>query len=213
MLMNRIPLWKTFILCVACALGNVILIHLVSDIPLYLDTVFIVVVCFCAGLLPGLLTGVLLSPLAALLIFGLPVEADWAKYIFTVCIIAEIILVCFFHAKMKEKETVFLKDPSLQSFIGVASHLLVLVAIDCIVISLLGGIVDYFITIFSMPRAFYPEDTFKLGLLRNNIPVLAAAILSRIPINIVDRFIVIFAGYGISLLYLWLARCTQDNVV
>jgi hypothetical protein len=47
----------------------------------------------------------------------------------------------------------------------------------------------------------YPEDTFKLGLIRNNMPVLAAAILSRIPINIVDRFIGIFCGYGISLLY------------
>jgi len=29
--------------------------------------------------------------------------------------------------------------------------------------------------------------------------VLAAAVLSRIPINIVDRFIAIFGGYGISL--------------
>jgi hypothetical protein len=33
------------------------------------------------------------------------------------------------------------------------------------------------------------------------MPVLAAAVLSRIPINIVDRFIVVFGGYGISLLY------------
>jgi hypothetical protein len=45
------------------------------------------------------------------------------------------------------------------------------------------------------------EDTFELGLLRNNVPVLAAAILSRIPINIVDRFFAIFGGYGLSLLF------------
>jgi hypothetical protein len=102
---------------------------------------------------------------------------------------------------MKEKEAVFLKERSLQSFIGVASHLLVLAAVDCIIISLLGGIIDYFITTLSMPRAFYPEDTFKLGLLRNRVPVLAAAIFSRVPINIVDRFIVMIGGYGISLLY------------
>jgi len=31
--------------------------------------------------------------------------------------------------------------------------------------------------------------------------VLAAAMLSRIPINIVDRFIAIFGGYGISIVY------------
>jgi hypothetical protein len=37
--------------------------------------------------------------------------------------------------------------------------------------------------------------------LRNNVPVLASAILSRIPINIVDRFIAVFGGYGISLVF------------
>jgi hypothetical protein len=199
--MNRTQLWKTAVLCAASALANVVIIHLVTNIPLYLDTVFTVAVCFAAGLLPGLITGVLLTPLASLLIYGLPLEADWVTYIFTLCVIAEIALVCFFHAKMKEKETVFLNAPSLQSFIGVASHLLLLAAIDCIVISILGGVIDYFITTFSMPRTLYPEDTFKLGLLRNNMPFLAAAVLSRIPINIIDRFIVMFGGYGISLLY------------
>jgi hypothetical protein len=204
-LMNRIQLWKLLVLCVASALGNVVLSYFITDIPLYLDTVFTAAVCFAAGLLPGLLTGALLTPLCFLLIgrrlLGFPVETDWAGYIFTLCVIAEIILVCFYHARMKEREAEFLKAPSLTSFIGVASHLLVLVAVDCIVISIMGGIIDYFITMFSMPRAYYPEDTFKLGLLRNNVPVLAAAVFSRIPINIVDRFIVIFGGYGISLLY------------
>jgi hypothetical protein len=37
--------------------------------------------------------------------------------------------------------------------------------------------------------------------LRNNMPLLATAVLSRIPINIVDRFIAIFGGYGVSLLF------------
>jgi hypothetical protein len=46
-----------------------------------------------------------------------------------------------------------------------------------------------------------PNFCFKLGLIRNNVPLLAAAMLSRIPINIVDRFIAVFSGYGISLLY------------
>jgi hypothetical protein len=56
-------------------------------------------------------------------------------------------------------------------------------------------------SIFQVPRTFSPEDSFKLGLLRNNIPLLPTAILSRIPINIVDRFIAVFGGFGISLFY------------
>jgi hypothetical protein len=48
---------------------------------------------------------------------------------------------------------------------------------------------------------------FCAGLLRNNVPFLPTAILSRIPINIADRFIVIFDGYGISLFFRkWLTQ-------
>jgi hypothetical protein len=79
---------------------------------------------------------------------------------------------------------------------------MVLVALDCILISIVGGIIDFVLYgLLSVPRGIYPEDIFKLGLYRNNVPLLAAAMLSRIPINIVDRFIAIFGGYGISLLY------------
>jgi hypothetical protein len=48
------------------------------------------------------------------------------------------------------------------------------------------------------PPYYSPEDTFKLGLIAGNLPALAVSILSRIPVNIVDRFIVIFGGYFIS---------------
>jgi hypothetical protein len=77
-----------------------------------------------------------------------------------------------------------------------------LAALDCLLISVVGGIIDFVLyNLLAAPRGAYPEDIFKLGLYRNNVPALAAAILSRIPINIVDRFIAIFGGYGISLLY------------
>ena len=78
---------------------------------------------------------------------------------------------------------------------------MLIVVIDCIVISITGGIIDYILTLLSVTKAYYPEDSFKLGLLRNNMPLLPASVLSRIPINIVDRFFIIFGGYGVSLLY------------
>jgi hypothetical protein len=89
----------------------------------------------------------------------------------------------------------------LNSFTGIGALLLVLAMLDCVVMSITGGIIDYILIVFSTPRTFSPEDSFKLGLLQNNVPLLATAILSRIPINIFDRIIVLFGGYGISLLY------------
>ena len=198
-------IWKILFLCVLCAICNTVFSYLLNiqlKIPLFVDTIFTVAMCFTAGLLPGILTGVL-SPLASFfrdyLLTGLSFEIRFS--FFTICILAEVLLVCFFHAKIKSQEEVFLQKPSLNSFTGVATHLLVLVALDCIVVSVCGGTIDFILGKFSAPLASSFEDVFELGLLRNNVPVLASAILSRIPINIVDRFIAVFGGYGLSLLF------------
>jgi hypothetical protein len=150
---------------------------------------------------------------------GLSVTLSVVRNIYLICIVVEAVLVCLFYSKMKTREVVFFEKisrgnptskgspPSLNSFIGVGTELLVLVALDCIAVSITGGIIDFVLTLNSAPRTFSPEDTLKMGLLRNNVPVLATAILSRIPINIIDRFIAVFGGYGISILFRkWLAR-------
>jgi hypothetical protein len=198
---------KIAVLCAVSALGNALgsYFHTKTGIPLYLDTVFNAAICFSAGLVAGIITGALLFPimnyLVSVFFFGPSAGLGFYGNIWVICIIAEIFLVWFFHKKMKKREAVFFENPSLNAFIGVAAQLLVLVVLDCIVVSVTGGIIDYALSFFSMPRTFSPEDNLKLGLLRNNMPLLATAILSRVPINIVDRFIVIFGGYGVSLLY------------
>jgi len=205
--------WKIFVLCAVSAVLNIFSNHLVNGItrlPLYLDTVFTAAMCFTAGLLPGIITGiflpVLLIPVNYLFLYNLPLETIWPAYFFLVCALGEIIIICFFYKKIKPIEREFLanlegKKPLLQSFVLIATQLLVLAALDCVIISILGGITGYTIGLFSMSRPLYPEDTFLLGLIRNNVPQLASEILSRIPINVVDRFIVIFGGYGFSLFY------------
>jgi len=206
--MNRTQFWKIAVLCLVSAFGNASISYFFNNIvgiPLYLDTILNAAMCFCAGLLPGLVTGVVLSPIMYFLVcrylLGLSVELGLFRNIWVICIAVEILLIWFFHFRMKKRETVFLEKPSLQSFIGVAALLLVLAVLDCLVVSVTGGIIDFVLISLKAPRTLSPEDSFKLGLLRNNVPLLPTAILSRIPINIVDRFIVIFGGYGISLLY------------
>jgi hypothetical protein len=176
-----------------------------------MDTMFTIAMCFSAGLLAGILTGALFSPLCFYFvtryILGLSVELSVVRNIYLICIVVEVILVCLFYSRMKTREAAFLEKPSFNTFIGVGNELLVLAALDCIAVSITGGIIDFVLTLNSAPRTFSPEDTFKLGLLRNNVPVLATSILSRIPINIIDRFIAIFGGYGIYLLFRkWLNR-------
>jgi hypothetical protein len=77
---------------------------------------------------------------------------------------------------------------------------MILYIICCFAVSVLGGVIDFFYYgMLSNPKLYFSaEDAFKIGLLRSGIPVLAMDILSRIPVNIVDRFIVIFGGYFIS---------------
>jgi len=205
--MNRTKLLKIAVLCAVSAFGNALgsYLHTKMGIPLYLDTVFNAAMCFSAGLASGIITGTLLFPVMNYLINiflrGPSVELGLFRNIWIICIVTEILLIWFFHKKMKKREDVFHENPCLHVFIGVAAQLLVLVVLDCIVISVTGGIIDYALSAFSLPRTISPEDNLKLGLMRNNVPLLASAILSRIPINIVDRFIVIFGGYGVSLLY------------
>jgi hypothetical protein len=200
--------WKILVLCIAAAIGNAALCHLVTNVAnlqLYMDTMFTVAMCFSAGLLAGILTGALFSPLCfyfvTRLILGFSVELSIVRNIYLICIVVEAVLVCLYYSRMRTREAVFLEKPSLKSFVGVGTELLLLVVLDCIAVSITGGIIDFILYLNAAPRTFSPEDTFKWGLLRNNVPLLISSILSRIPINMVDRFIAIFGGYGISLLF------------
>jgi energy-coupling factor transport system substrate-specific component len=203
--MKSFQSWKIIILCAVSAVCNAALSHFVINaarLPLYQDTVFTIAMCFSAGLLAGFLTGAFSCfCISFVYIYILGLSLPRVGYLFYICVIVEVLLVCFFHNKMKKREMVFLQKPSLQSFIYVAPLLLGLTALDCIAVSITGGIIDFALVTLQVPRSISPEDTFKLGLLRNNVPLLATAVLSRIPINIVDRFIAIFGGYGVSLLF------------
>jgi hypothetical protein len=224
--------WKILILCIVSAIGNAVLCHFVTNVvylPLYMDTMFTIAMCFSAGMLAGFLTGALFSPLCFYFvtryILGLSVTLSIVRNVYLICIVIEVVLVCLFYSRIKTKEEFFLekisfgssslfriptspeKPTSFNLFISVGTELLMLVAIDCITVSITGGIIDFVLTLYSAPRTYSPEDTFKMGLFRNNVPVLAASILSRIPINIIDRFIAVIGGYGISLFFRkWLVK-------
>jgi len=204
---NKAAIWKIALLCLVSGLLNYLISHFINGVcglPLYLDTLFTAAVYFAVGLFPALITAILLylfNTLEYIYLMNVEIKTVWWLYLFFFCVVFEVLLIFFFRKKLNPLDAAFRKNPSLYAFINIAPLLMLIVVLDCIVVSVTGGIIDYILTLLSSPKAFFPEDSFKIGLLRNNVPLLASAILSRVPINIVDRFFVVFGGYGVSLGY------------
>lgn len=201
--MNAKSLRRGIKLAVLCALAvgaNYMLNTLsvfILKLPLFLDTVFTCAVTFAAGPVAGIAVAVLTT----IAIFF----RDRSTCLFVLCSIAEVLLVWL----MKPGPRGFRRkgaDPSPNlpetkaAFVSTFAVLLLLYIAACVTVSFLGGILDFILyEVLSETKLHYsPEDTFKMGLLRSGPPILAANILSRIPINIVDRFIVIFGGFALS---------------
>jgi len=161
-------------------------------VPLFLDTVFTAAVAFAAGPIPGIIVAVLGWLVPCLL---------WGFNFFVICSIAEVLLICALKPAAANIPDFASKEKIIAYYTGLAAKLMLLYILCAITISILGGVIDYLSPLFLEIDLFYfnVEDTFKLGLIMNNLPVLAVNILSRIPVNLVDRFIVIFGGYFISL--------------
>jgi hypothetical protein len=207
---NRPAWWKVSALCLVSAAGNLLVNGFTgfTQLPLFLDTPFTLAMTFSAGLAAGLGTGVLAYPLMyglyAFHLLGFQPDTILARAFFTPCVVIEVLLAWAFRNKIEGPRRVFLRRRSLTSFYGVAVPLMLLVVLDCMAVSAAGGIIDYALFILSGPSLRSPLislDSITLALLRTDMPYLTAAILARIPVNIMDRFIAVFGAYGVSLLY------------
>jgi len=63
--------------------------------------------------------------------------------------------------------------------------------------SVLGGVIDY--VLLDDYRPIGPDLVFGHGFHEGGIHPLATGVLLRFPINIIDRFIVVFGGFVIAL--------------
>ena len=176
---------KITILCLLAAGANYLLTTFMMHslrFPLYLDTIFSVALCFGVGVIPALAAALLTHIFAGI--------RDGGFTPFIICSMAEIIIVWLFKPVPSR-----IKSP-----VSLLGSLLFLYIALCISVSILGGLVDFvYHGIFSVEKFYFsPEDTIKISLLRGNIHTIAVNILSRIPVNIVDRFFVVFGGYFIS---------------
>ena len=85
-------------------------------------------------------------------------------------------------------------------------RLFILYIVCVLAVSVSGGIIS---TLVYGPALPYETeiDALKLGLQVDPMPPLLASILSRVLVNLADRFLVVFGGYGVSMLCRkWLYR-------
>jgi len=205
------------VLCLAGAFLNIainIFANRAVGLPLYLDTILTVSLTLTGGLFWGLLTGLLTNIIGPTLYFY-----GWEGYLFVICNMATALVtwlfIRFFPRELKLSETPEIpgasQNLSSRRLADIINRMIVLILLSfclCLVISVLGGIIATFI------QSINPAISGKPGLsadltatmFGHNIPVVFAEILSRIPVNIIDRLITAFAGYGIALFLRNLSR-------
>jgi hypothetical protein len=199
------------LLCVASALCNIAAGYAAQHIPvpMYLDTMLTITMTFYGGLLPGVVTGALTNLITQTVWFH-----AWGDYLFTLCNIAVAIITSLFIRIFPDSlrlggsvnKGLFGKEMPIQESRRYKTALDRVVALTllsfalCIAISILGGIFSTCIKIFTASGGTGPEFFFIPFLRRGGLPLLAVEILSRIPVNIIDRLVSSFCGYGLALL-------------
>jgi energy-coupling factor transport system substrate-specific component len=179
----------TVLIAVAGNLIFSIVFPLTFHLPLFMDSIMTVAVTLFSGLIPGIAAGILYNVLWPFVTGGDPRQA-----IFACCSVATAVFTHLWIAKRKGS--------------WILTDLLMLSLIIGFANSVLGGIISTFA--FRGVDSF-PSDYIMAGMLMQDIPLVGAAILARIPLNLIDKGIAVFLGYGIYLLADRLMRRSRER--
>mgnify|MGYP003408947350 FL=1 len=185
------------ILSIVINIGVNHLVIFILHVPLFLDTVGTVTLTFFCGWIPGLVCAfatTLLDSIIGGYFLQLPT-------LYVICSFSAVFI------SYKFKRNIF----NTNMIIVRICYLFILAMIMCVVISILGGIIDSICITYSNYKSTYPvaSDFFKPNFIKLGFSQLGINIVSRFPINIVDRLFTCFISYGLSLLFSLLVK--QDN--
>ena len=197
-------------LCLAGTLLNITISRLsfLSGIPLYLDTILTISVTLTGGVLCGAVCAALTN-----IIYHTLWGYGWEGYLFAVCNIATAFITWLFirifpgELDLPQKKPLNNAGASVRSsLIGIImDRVIVLIIFSfalCLGMSFLGGFIATVIILLDasyIPSGSGIAATFSTTMFKGNAPVIIAEIVSRIPVNIIDRLLSSFGGYGIAL--------------
>ena len=209
--MRKVHLYM-FFLCIAGALLNVAIPRVTHGFlffgVLFLDTIVTVSFTLLFGPVWGAITGALSN------IISHTIESwGWEIYLFTLCNIATALITYLFMRlfprelslpHQQETRVNFRILQKSQRLAFVIERVVVLILLSfalCIAMSILGGLIAAFIQTINPSRIgasrLSPNDIYAM--FPQGFSLILGEILVRIPINIVDRLISAFSGYGIAL--------------
>jgi hypothetical protein len=155
------------------------------------------------GLFWGCLCGALTNLINTNILF-------WGAYLFALCSIATAVITWLFTRLFRQElylgTTLNVNESAVRSrrLTTLMDRMIALILLSfalCLAMSILGGAIAGFIQIVN------PSLTEKWGIsvitismFGKNFPIVLREILSRIPINIVDRLVSVFAGFGVAVL-------------
>jgi len=203
---------KTALMFLLCVFGTALNIFFNKvfagsgiGLPLYMDTVFTITVTFIGGLFWGCITGILTNVIGHTINFW-----GWEGYFFSLCNILTALITWKF-TRLFLSELTFLNDknetenPRSASFFksrrldNIMSRIFVLMLLSfilCFAISIMGGLIASFIEVINTTQSENPASQYSD--FYSGLPLVLREIVSRVPINIIDRIISVFAGFGIA---------------
>ena len=198
--------------CATGALLNIVFHTLTTGedlLPLYLDTIFTITITLLCGPLWGGITGALTNIIGHTVNFW-----GWEGYLFALCNISTALVTWMFirlfpnelnFAKDTQENNNFkqtLRNPTVKSrqLDKVMNRIFALTLLSfalCLAMSILGGLIATLIQFINSSPA---DELYLKALLGSamfeKLPIFLAEILSRIPVNIIDRLISVFIGFG-----------------
>jgi len=210
------------VICIAGSALNIVITKLCfyAEIPLYLDTILTVSITMTCGLFWGVLCGFLTNFINHFF-WGW----GWEGYLFIICNAATAfvtwLIIRLFpqelnlradkitaeSAKSQVLKTIQTISAANKSnrFGIIMDRVIVLIILSfalCLAMSFLGGLIAAIILSLSSSYNFAAsgiDSIFSATMFNENTPILISEIASRIPVNIIDRSISAFGGFGIAL--------------
>jgi hypothetical protein len=193
------------ILCSAGAALNCVLNNFLAyrlNLPLYGDTLFTVAATFAGGLVPGVATGALTNFVVYPLFFQ--GQSSLAAHLFGLCNVAVAVVTWLFIRLLPQPRGVTRRDVTrrgvthqkFEKHLMVCAVLVTLSLALVAVESVFGGLVA---ALFTSPLPG-PETALQFSFYESGLSRPATEILSRVPVNLLDRPVSVFGGYGAALL-------------